>query len=134
MNTNKYREFLEENFLLDCKHLRLGQWFAFQPNSQPKDTANTSRAQTSVVRNGSGRLQTLLIRSKGVQRLKNWINCPNPLVQSLYPGRLEAAIVTRGKVLMKGSKYFTSQHDDLKQLNSIAIKPIFVRIFQNKTS
>jgi hypothetical protein len=41
MNREKYRKILDENLLQNTQGLRLGQWFTFQQDNDPKHTAKT---------------------------------------------------------------------------------------------
>jgi hypothetical protein len=43
MNGAKYRETLDENLLQSSQDLRLGRWFTFQQDTDPKHTGNTSQ-------------------------------------------------------------------------------------------
>uniref|UniRef100_A0AAZ3Q3T6 Tc1-like transposase DDE domain-containing protein n=1 Tax=Oncorhynchus tshawytscha TaxID=74940 RepID=A0AAZ3Q3T6_ONCTS len=43
MNRAKYREILDENLLQSAQDLRLGQWFTFQQDNDPKHTAKITQ-------------------------------------------------------------------------------------------
>ena len=43
MNRAKYREILDENLLQSAQDIRLGQWFTFQQDIDPKHTAKTTQ-------------------------------------------------------------------------------------------
>ena len=43
MNGAKYREILEDNLLQSTQDLRLGEWFPFQQDNDPKYTGKTTQ-------------------------------------------------------------------------------------------
>ena len=42
MNGTKYREILGDNLLQSAEDLRLGRWFTFQQDNNPKHTSKTT--------------------------------------------------------------------------------------------